>query len=158
MSTFEACGLFFGFLGIIGGAIVGATLCSAYGTFASIGGAVGGGFVGMIVGTLFGYVSLIAYAFARAVAKVYWEVLTGRLKFPSSSTKAERRYLFVFLSFVFVVSMIISVYLDYFGSKAQRSRSFGCAVAMVGTYVVGLLILHVHYRRHTAQKDHGKDE
>jgi len=69
MTIFEAGGMF---VGIIGGAFLGAMFCSRHGTLAYIGGAVGGGFIGMIAGTLFGmlfgYGCRGLYAFFRGLS------------------------------------------------------------------------------------------
>ena len=155
MNIFQAAGLF---LGIIGGAVAGAMLGSGHGTLGYVGGAVGGGFVGMIVGALAGHLFSIGYAFARAVAKIYWEVLTGRRKLPTTSTKSQRRHLFIFVGFVFVGSMVVLESIYLFGSEIQRSHLLWGAVAICGTCIVGVVLLGAHHRHMPPAKADDKDE
>ena len=147
-------------LGVIGGAVAGAVFCRSHGMLAEVGGAIGGGVVGLFAGALLVFPIYMAYALARILAKIYWEVLTGRCKLPSmsSTTKAQRRRLLGFIAVIFVVSEILLAGIYFFGSEAQRSRVVGVAVLIFGTCVVGLLSLVVQYRRHPAQKESGKDE
>jgi len=150
------------FLGIVGGTVAGAMLGSGHGTLGYIAGAVCGGFVGMVVGTLSGtllwYPCCIAYAFTRAAGKIYWQVLTGRRKLPTTSTKSERRHLFIFIGLVFVGSMMAlgSVYL--FGSETQRFRLLWIAVAICGTCIIGVALLATHHRRTVLRKAQDKDQ
>jgi hypothetical protein len=159
MNVFQAVGLF---LGIVAGAVVGAMLCSGRGTLACVGGATGGSFVGLIAGTLLvtllWYPCCLAYAFLRAVAQIYWELLTGRRKLPSSSTRSERRQLLIFIVLVFAVAMTVLAGVYLFGSDAQRARLLWAAVAIFTTCAVGLLILNVHHRRHPARGATGQEE
>jgi len=156
MKIFEAGG----FLGIIGGAVVGAILCRSHGTLAEVAGAVGGGIGGMVIGTLFGYVSCIVYAFARALAKIYWEVLTGRRKLPSISSTpvTHRRRLLAFIAIICIVAELLLATIYFVGSEAERSRVPIAAVCVFGVCLVGLLILVVRYHLHPFQKESGRHE
>jgi ABC-type amino acid transport system permease subunit len=154
MNIVQAVGLF---LGIIAGAVLGAVLGSGHGTIAYVAAAVGGGFVGVIVGTLFGHLCCIGYSFARATARVYWEVLTGRRKLPVTSTKSERRHLLTFIGFVFLVSMAVLGGIYLFGSEAQRSRLLWVAVAICGTCIIGLVLLSAHHRHMPPREAHEKE-
>lgn len=127
-------------------------LCSPYGTIAYVAGAALGGLGGMILGTVFATIlvrlCIVPYAFTRAVAKIYWELLSGRRKLPDSSTHAERRQLYAATIVVFAVAMMVLAGASLFGSEAQRSRAPATAVIASTTCVAGLFILKVHHRRH----------
>ena len=140
------------FLGLAGGAIFGALLFSGQGTFGYGGGAVGGGFAGMRLGVFVGHFCHVVYAFARAIAIVYWEVLTGRRKLPSTSTASERRHLTLFIGIVFAVSLAILGSYYLFGSVDQRTRTVWCAGGICLTYAIGHALLSAHYR-HTPPAD-----
>lgn len=159
MNRFQACGAA---LGLIIGAVLGALLCRTYGTLAHIGGAVTGGCAGMIVGALFVTIlipaSLIPYAFVRAVATVYWELLTGRRKLPTSSTHAERRGLFVAIAMVFAAALAALAMMYLFGADTQRSNLLPAALGAFITCLLGVLVLKAHHRRHPARSNDEGEE
>jgi hypothetical protein len=153
MPPFEAGAI----LGVIGGAVAGAVLCRSHGMLAEVGGAIGGGGVGLFAGALLVFPISMACALVWILAKIYWEVLTGRRKLPST-TKAQRRRVLVLIAVIFVVSEILLAGIYFTGSDTQRSRVPVAAGWAFGISLIGLLILVVHYRRHPAQKESGKDE
>jgi hypothetical protein len=156
MTPFEAGAI----LGVIGGAVAGAVLCRSHGMLAEVGGAIGGGVVGLFAGALLVFPISLAYGLARILAKIYWEVLTGRRKLPSmsSQTKAHRRRVLGFIVAVIIASEILLAVIYFTGSDAQRSRVVGAAEWAFGIGLIGLLILVVLYRRNPARKEGGKDE
>ncbi len=137
---------------MIAGAVFGAMLASRRGTLAYVGAGLAGGLAGMLVGALLGQLAGIAYAFLRAAAKIYWELLTGRRKLPTDSTSSERHWVFVIIGSAFAIAVIIMAGVYFFGSEAQRARLFGCAAAITATCLLGVLILKAHHRRHPARK------
>jgi hypothetical protein len=142
-------------LGFIGGAVAGAVLCKSHGVLAEVGGVVGGGIVGLFAGALLVFPIAMACGLAWILARIYWEVLTGRRKLPdiSSTTKPQRRRVIGIIMGVFVVSAIIFAAIYFKGSDAQRSRVFGAAGWAYGLSLIGLLILLVRYRRHPPRQE-----
>jgi hypothetical protein len=141
-------------LGVIGGAVAGAVLCRSHGMLAEVGGVIGGGVVGLFTGALLVFPIFMACALVGILAKIskiYWEVLTGRRKLPST-TKAQRRRVLGLIAAIFVVSEILLAGIYLTGSDKQRSRVPVAAGWAFGISLIGLLILVVHYRRHPAQK------
>jgi hypothetical protein len=159
MNAFQAWGLV---VGLIIGAVEGGTLCRVYGTLACVGGAVAGGFGGMIAGmviaTILVRVCIVPYAFARVVARIYWELLTGRRKLPDRSTQAERRQLYIAIVIVFAAALAAMAATYLFGSDAQRSRVPPATLAALVTCVTGFLILRAHHRRHRTRSVNGGKE
>ena len=138
-------------LGVINGVVAGAVLCRSYGMLAEVGGVIGGGVVGLFTGALLVFPIFMACALVGILAKIYWEVLTGRRKLPST-TKAQRRRVLGLIAAIFIVSEILLAGIYLTGSDAQRSRVPVAAEWAFGISLIGLLILVVHYRRHPAQK------
>jgi len=151
MTPFEAGGI----LGVIGGAVVGAVLCRSHGTLAEVGGAVGGGVAGLFTGVLLVFPISIAWGLARILARIYWEVLTGRRKLPSmrSQTKAHRRRVLGLIAGIFAVSAMVWAGIYFMGSDEQRSRVPRAAGWAFGISLIGLLALVVQYRRHPPQQE-----
>jgi hypothetical protein len=151
MTPFEAGAI----LGVIGGAVAGAVLCRSHGMLAEVGGAVGGGIVGLFAGTLLVFPICMAYALARILAKIYWEVLSGRRKLPSmsSGTKAHRWRVLVLIVTIIIASEILLAGIYFTGSDVQRSRVPKAAGWAFGIGLSGLLILMALYRRHPLQEE-----
>jgi hypothetical protein len=147
MTSFEAGAI----LGVIGGAVAGAVLCKSLGLLAEVGGAIGGGVVGLFAGALL----VFPISFAYGLARIYWEVLTGRRKLPSmsSQTKAHRRMMFKLMAVIFMVTAVLWTGLYFVEPDAVRSRLLGAVVPLLGTFFMGLLLLIVAYRRHPPRKD-----
>jgi hypothetical protein len=156
MTTFEA----FGFAGFIGGAIVGAVLCKPYGMLAEAGGALGGSMAGLLAGTLLGISSVVIYAFARATAQIYWELLTGQRRLPSTSstTVAHRRRVLGFIAVILVASAVFWTGLYFATSEEQRLHILWFAALMFGLSAIGLFILMAAYRHYPARKEDTKNE
>ncbi len=105
-----------------------------------------------------GQAGWLGCALLRAIGKIYWDVLTGRRKLPSSSTASERRYVFIFVGFALAVAVIIMVGVYFLGTDAQRSRLLMTALAILATCLVGVLILRAHHRRHPPGKVEDEEE
>jgi Na+/proline symporter len=127
---------------------------------AEVGGAIGGGVVGLFAGALLVFPISMACALIGILAKIYWEVLTGRRKLPSmsSQTKAHRRMMFKLMAVIFMVTAALWASLYFAGPDAVRSRLLLAVAPLLGTFFIGLLILIVAYRRHPAQEESNKDE
>ena len=83
MTAFEVGGFF----GMAGGMITGALLCKSHGILAVIAGAVGGAVGGLFVGILFGAAMVVLCA----LASVFWQLITGRLKPDNSNAKRDEK-------------------------------------------------------------------
>jgi MFS family permease len=151
MTPFEAGAI----LGVIGGAVAGAVLCKSHGMLAEIGGAIGGGVVGLFAGALLVFPISFAYGLAMILARIYWEVLTGRRKLPSmsSQTKVHRRMMFKLMAVIFMVTAALWTGLYFAEPDAIRSRLLWAVAPLLGTFFIGLLILIVAYRRYPPQKE-----
>jgi len=147
-------------LGTIGGAGTGTVLCKSHGILAAIGGAIGGGIVGLFAGALLVLSIWFACAFAWMLAKLYWEVLTGRRKLSNITKTPEthRRRLLGFIAVVCIVDEMILAGVYFAGTDAQRLLVPAAAVCVLGVGLIGLIILAVRYHRHPFQKDSAKDE
>lgn len=156
MTPFEAGAI----LGVIGGAVSGAMLCRSHGILAEVGGAIGGGIVGLFAGALLVFPISMACVLVGILAKIYWEVLTGRRKLPSvrNSTKSHRQRVLLLIAVILIVFSCIMGGIYFTDSDAQRSRVLALAVPAFGLSFIGLLILVATYRRYPAQKRDGKNE
>jgi len=156
MTSFEAGAI----LGVIGGAVAGALFCKSHGMLAEVGGAVGGGVVGLFAGAFLVFPISFVCALAGILAKIYWEVLTGRRKLPSvrNSTKPHRQRVLLLIAVILVVFSCIMGGIYFTGSDVQRSRVLTLAMPAFGLSFIGLLILVATYRRYPAQKRDGKNE
>jgi len=152
MTTLEAGA----FVGVFGGAVAGAMLCRTHGVLAETGGAICGGIVGLFAGIGLGFVQPVV----KILARVYWEVLTGRRKLPSisSTPETQRRRLLGFVAMLCVVAELLLAVIYFAGTDAQQSRVLMAAVCVFGVCLIGWLILARQYRRHPVQKDGSKDE
>jgi hypothetical protein len=156
MTPLEAGAIF----GIIGGTVAGAVLCKSHGMLAEVGGAIGGGIVGLFVGALLVFPISMACALAWILAKIYWEVLTGRRKLPSvsSSTKSHRQRVLMLIAMILIVFSCVMGGIYFAGSDVQRSRVLALAMPAFGLSFIGLFILVATYRRYPARKEDGKNE
>ncbi|MDB6016644.1 MAG: hypothetical protein JWR19_1133 [Pedosphaera sp.] len=156
MTAFEAGA----FIGAIGGTVAGAVLCHSHGMLAEVGGAVGGGVIGLFVGYFATFPTFLLFALLYAIARIYWELLTGRRKLPglSSTTQSQRRRMILLITAILIISAAIWIGLYFTGSAALRARVPRFAALSLGLSFTGLFILLAMYRRHPARNVTDKNE
>ena len=142
-------------LGLGGGAAAGAMLCRSHGRLAEVAGAVGAGIIGFVFGPGIALAAVIFWVFARILAKIYWEVLTGRRKLPRvrDGTTAHRKRMLKVLATIFIVSGVIWIGLYFRASVAERPRVLRLAGVCFGACLVLVMTLLAVWWRIPARGD-----